>query len=88
VVPSGADVVDGTGQCVVPGFIDNHMHTLGGGGEVGRRRADRACTPRSSSRAGSPAASACSAPTASVAVSRTCTPTRSGSARKAWAPTC
>jgi hypothetical protein len=35
VVPSGADVVDGTGQCVVPGFIDNHMHTLGGGGEVG-----------------------------------------------------
>lgn len=29
----GLEVVDGTGHFVVPGFVDNHVHILGGGGE-------------------------------------------------------
>ena len=30
-------VVDGTGQLLLPGFIDSHVHILGGGGEGGYR---------------------------------------------------
>jgi beta-aspartyl-dipeptidase (metallo-type) len=35
VVPAGAEVVDAAGGYLLPGFIDNHLHTLGGGGEAG-----------------------------------------------------
>lgn len=37
VYPEEADftVVDGTGKIAVPGFIDSHVHMLGGGGEGG-----------------------------------------------------
>ncbi|MCI9671226.1 MAG: beta-aspartyl-peptidase [Lawsonibacter sp.] len=31
------EVVDGTGQLLLPGFIDSHVHILGGGGEGGYR---------------------------------------------------
>ena len=31
----GAEAVDAAGRYLVPGFIDNHIHTLGGGGEAG-----------------------------------------------------
>ena len=31
----GAEVIDGTGLIATPGFIDNHVHVLGGGGEGG-----------------------------------------------------
>ena len=30
-----AEVIDGRGRFLVPGFIDNHVHILGGGGEGG-----------------------------------------------------
>jgi len=33
--PLGAEVIDGSGKFLVPGFIDNHVHTIGGGGEGG-----------------------------------------------------
>jgi len=33
--PPEAEVMDGTGNFLVPGFIDNHVHTIGGGGEGG-----------------------------------------------------
>ncbi len=29
------EVIDGRGKCLVPGFIDGHVHILGGGGEGG-----------------------------------------------------
>lgn len=29
------EIIDGTGKILVPGFIDNHVHILGGGGEGG-----------------------------------------------------
>ncbi len=29
------EVIDGRGKCLVPGFIDGHVHLLGGGGEGG-----------------------------------------------------
>jgi beta-aspartyl-dipeptidase (metallo-type) len=32
---TGAEVIDGSRRYVVPGFIDNHVHVLGGGGEAG-----------------------------------------------------
>ena len=32
---SGAETVDGTGLVLTPGFVDCHVHVLGGGGEVG-----------------------------------------------------
>lgn len=32
---SGAEVIDGAGRYLLPGFIDNHVHILGGGGEAG-----------------------------------------------------
>lgn len=36
------DVIDGTGKILVPGFIDGHVHLIGGGGEGGfRTRAPR-----------------------------------------------
>src|SRR5699024_12635585 len=28
-------VIDGTGKMALPGFIDNHVHIIGGGGEAG-----------------------------------------------------
>src|SRR5699024_11288741 len=28
-------VIDGTGKIALPGFIDNHVHIIGGGGEDG-----------------------------------------------------
>lgn len=31
----GAEVIDGTGRLLLPGFIDSHVHVLGGGGEGG-----------------------------------------------------
>ena len=31
------EVIDGTGKILVPGFIDCHVHILGGGGEGGAR---------------------------------------------------
>ncbi len=31
----GAEVIDGTGMLLLPGFIDSHVHVLGGGGEGG-----------------------------------------------------
>ena len=31
----GAEVIDGTGMIMTPGFIDCHVHVLGGGGEGG-----------------------------------------------------
>lgn len=31
------DTIDGTGKVLVPGFIDSHVHILGGGGEGGFR---------------------------------------------------
>jgi len=31
----GAEVIDGTGKILLPGFIDCHVHVLGGGGEGG-----------------------------------------------------
>jgi len=31
----GAEVIDGAGMVLVPGFIDSHVHVLGGGGEGG-----------------------------------------------------
>ena len=30
-----AEVIDGTGKILLPGFIDCHVHVLGGGGEGG-----------------------------------------------------
>ena len=33
----GVQVIDGTGKYLVPGFIDAHVHILGGGGEGGPR---------------------------------------------------
>ena len=30
-----ADRIDGRGKLLVPGFIDSHVHILGGGGEGG-----------------------------------------------------
>ncbi len=35
VAPGDAEIVDAAGHYVLPGFIDNHLHTLGGGGEAG-----------------------------------------------------
>lgn len=35
IVAPDAKVVDATGKHLVPGFIDNHLHVLGGGGEAG-----------------------------------------------------
>ena len=32
---SGAETVDGTGLVLTPGFVDCHVHVLGGGGEGG-----------------------------------------------------
>lgn len=34
---TGIDIktIDGTGKYIVPGFIDNHVHVIGGGGESG-----------------------------------------------------
>lgn len=29
------EIIDGTGKCLVPGFIDSHEHIMGGGGEGG-----------------------------------------------------
>lgn len=29
------DIIDGTGKIAVPGFIDSHVHIIGGGGEGG-----------------------------------------------------
>jgi len=29
----GLEILDGTGCCLLPGFIDNHVHIIGGGGE-------------------------------------------------------
>ena len=36
-IPVGldAEVIDGTGKLLVPGFVDAHVHILGGGGEGG-----------------------------------------------------
>ena len=31
----GVEVIDGTGKLLLPGFIDSHVHVLGGGGEGG-----------------------------------------------------
>ncbi len=31
----GAEIIDGSGYIMTPGFIDNHVHVLGGGGEGG-----------------------------------------------------
>ncbi len=31
----GIEIIDGTGKTAVPGFIDQHVHILGGGGEGG-----------------------------------------------------
>ena len=31
---SGAETVDGTGLVLTPGFVDCHVHVLGGGGEL------------------------------------------------------
>ncbi len=31
----GAEIIDGTGMIMTPGFIDSHVHVLGGGGEGG-----------------------------------------------------
>lgn len=33
----GLEILDGTGKIAVPGFIDNHVHILGAGGEGGFR---------------------------------------------------
>ena len=30
-----AEVIDGSGMLLLPGFIDSHVHVLGGGGEGG-----------------------------------------------------
>ena len=32
---SDAEVIDGEGLLLTPGFIDSHVHVLGGGGEGG-----------------------------------------------------
>ena len=31
----GVEIIDGTGMILTPGFIDSHVHVLGGGGEGG-----------------------------------------------------
>ncbi len=31
----GVEIIDGTGLLLLPGFIDSHVHILGGGGEGG-----------------------------------------------------
>ena len=31
----GVEIIDGTGKILLPGFIDSHVHVLGGGGEGG-----------------------------------------------------
>lgn len=31
----GAEIIDGSGKLLLPGFIDSHVHVLGGGGEGG-----------------------------------------------------
>ena len=33
----GLTVIDGTGKTAVPGFIDQHVHVTGGGGEGDRK---------------------------------------------------
>lgn len=33
----GVEVIDGTGKILTPGFIDSHVHILGGGGEGGAK---------------------------------------------------
>ena len=37
------DVIDGTEKILTPGFIDCHVHVLGGGGEGGGGRAAELC---------------------------------------------
>ena len=44
----GLTVIDGTGKTAVPGFIDQHVHVTGGGGEGGvPRMFSRMYFPRS-----------------------------------------
>ncbi len=46
VLSHDAEVIDGSGRHLLPGLIDNHMHTIGGGGEGGpATRGDRLHAP-------------------------------------------
>ncbi len=49
---SGAGVIDASGMSIVPGFIDTHVHMIGGGGEGGPHTRNRDLTLTQITRAG------------------------------------
>lgn len=87
IVPN-CTVVDLSGQILCPGFIDQHVHLIGGGGEAGPTTRTPEVALSRLTEAASRQWLVCWAPTLSLATRNPCSPRPVRSMKKASAPGC